>query len=110
MKFDDLNQEEPIVQVVEEEAEQAKHVSRTTAWRKRKAETAATDAAVGESKTLETKKNKPRKEYTCKKCGKPMTSSGHTQYRGNRYCPQNNLQSKEEWLKEMRGIDCSRSK
>lgn len=45
---------------------------------------------------------KARKEYTCRKCQQPMTTAGHTQFRGSRYCPIGNPVSKEEWLKEKR--------
>ncbi|XP_078606607.1 uncharacterized protein LOC144879237 [Branchiostoma floridae x Branchiostoma japonicum] len=57
-------------------------VPRTTAWRKRKADTGGV-----------------RKEYTCSVCNQPMTSEGHTQFRGQRYCPYVPGQvSREEWL------------
>ena len=42
---------------------------------------------------------KQRKVYSCRICGKPMASPGHTQFRGQRYCPEQPGQmSKEEWL------------
>ena len=28
-----------------------------------------------------------RKEYSCRVCGQAMLSEGHTQFRGQRYCP-----------------------
>jgi hypothetical protein len=43
---------------------------------------------------------KIRKEYTFKNCDQPMTSQGHTQYCGQRYCPKDNPLSKTEWLEE----------
>lgn len=80
----------------------AETMSRTTDWRRRVAE--------GKGKA-------PRKTYTCRTCGKNMTGmfstkylntftiagSGHTQYKGQRYCPSAAGQiPKEEWLKNKR--------
>lgn len=48
-------------------------VSRSTEWRHRKA------AAMG----VETEKS--RKTYSCRVCNKPMSTPGHTQFRGQRY-------------------------
>uniref|UniRef100_UPI00358E8398 uncharacterized protein n=1 Tax=Myxine glutinosa TaxID=7769 RepID=UPI00358E8398 len=65
-------------------------VSRTTAWRKRRME-------LGGSYTSKVS----RKQYTCRVCGRPMTAPGHTQFRGQRYCPHAQGQiSKEQWLAE----------
>ncbi|CAH3031612.1 unnamed protein product [Pocillopora meandrina] len=50
--------------------------SSTSKWRKRKAE------AEGRAQFKEV-----RKVYTCRVYSKPMTSEGHTQFRGRRYCP-----------------------
>ena len=33
------------------------------------------------------KKTNERKTYTCKICSESMSSAGHTQFRGQRYCP-----------------------
>ena len=69
--------------------------SRTTDWRHRKAGSAS---------------GTTRKVYTCKTCGKPMTTSGHTQFRGQRYCPDAPGQiSKDEWLAQKRA-DAKRGK
>ena len=48
--------------------------SHTTAWRQEQ------EKKMGKSA-------KPRRAYTCKSCGRPMTSEGHTQFFGQRYCP-----------------------
>lgn len=69
-----------------------KKISRTTEWRKRSKE------LNGE----ETKLKKPRKEYSCSKCNKPMSSDGHSQFKGKRFCAVSDGKTKEEWLKEMR--------
>ncbi|CAH1242367.1 Hypp6624 [Branchiostoma lanceolatum] len=50
--------------------------SRTTEWRARKRN--AEVAAAGRGK---------RKEYSCRVCGLPVASEGHSQFRGQRYCP-----------------------
>uniref|UniRef100_A0A8C4R2N2 Uncharacterized protein n=1 Tax=Eptatretus burgeri TaxID=7764 RepID=A0A8C4R2N2_EPTBU len=61
----------------------SKPASRTTDWRHRK----------------KTGERKERKVYTCRVCNKPITSPGHTQFRGHRYCPDApNQIPKEEWL------------
>ncbi|PIK44872.1 hypothetical protein BSL78_18257 [Apostichopus japonicus] len=71
-------------------------VSRTTEWRKRKAQALAQTLAPGTAKL-------PRKEYSCRVCGKGMSSTGHTQFRGKRYCPDAPGQvSKDEWLAKQR--------
>ncbi|CAH1242499.1 Hypp6776 [Branchiostoma lanceolatum] len=49
---------------------------RTTEWRARKRN--AEVAAAGRGK---------RKEYSCRVCGLPVASEGHSQFRGQRYCP-----------------------
>ena len=65
--------------------------SRTTDWRKRKAE------AEGRAPV----NNEARKVYTCRVCKKPMSSEGHTQFRGKRYCPHAPGQvPREQWLQE----------
>ena len=59
-------------------------VSRTTQWRRRKS-----------GQTSETS----RKVYTCRMCRKPMSTEGHTQFRGQRYCPNVPGQiPRDEWL------------
>lgn len=61
-------------------------MSRTTMWRHEK----------------KGKETRPRK-YTCRVCKKPMTSEGHTQFCGQRYCPHEPGQiPKEEWLRQKR--------
>ena len=58
-------------------------VSRTTEWRRKK-----------KGKAIES-----RKTYTCRVCSQPMSSAGHTQFRGQRYCPYAPGKiPKEEWL------------
>jgi hypothetical protein len=70
-------------------------VSRTTEWRHKK---------TG-------KINNERKTYTCKVCNEPMSSAGHTQFRGQRYCPFAPGQiPREEWLAERRKAATSKKK
>ena len=69
-----------------------KKISRTTDWRKR---TKEVKRDVGKFK-------KARKEYSCSKCHQPMSSEGHTQFKGKRFCSTNEGKTKEEWLAEMR--------
>lgn len=65
--------------------------SRQTDWRNRKR------AAEGANMPL------PRKTYTCGTCGKPMMTEGHTQFRGQRYCPQTpGILPQGEWLQQKR--------
>ena len=67
-------------------ADETKPVSRTTQWRHKSRQPA-----------------KERKVYTCQVCSKPMTSPGHTQYRGRRYCPEAPGQVPvAEWLQQRR--------
>ena len=48
----------------------------------------------------EGKQPKTRKVYTYRVRGQPMTTEGHTQFRGQRYCPNAPGQfSQDEWLK-----------
>ena len=57
-------------------------VSRTTEWRHKK--TGCGQAA---------------RSYKCKVCKQPMTTEGHTQFRGQRYCPKLPGQiPREEWI------------
>ena len=74
-------------------------LSKTTAWRKRK-------KAHAEAKEMAKCKGMPspkkvRQAYTCKKCHKPQTKeTGHSQYYGEGYCPNEHGQiPREEWLK-----------
>jgi len=60
-------------------------VPRTTAWRRRKMEEAAWTSGPSPPK-------RPRKQYTCRKCG----ATGHTQYYGQRFCPQSGVPF-EQW-------------
>ncbi|KAK4028144.1 hypothetical protein OUZ56_017397 [Daphnia magna] len=65
-------------------------ISRTTAWRKRKN---PLTGSAGKEKEQE------RKAYTCTKCQQPMTTTnGHSQFRGQRYCPNTETLTKKEWL------------
>ena len=60
-------------------------VSGTTEWRHRK-------------KNLPPP-GKPRKVYSCRMCSRPMSSEGHTQLCGKRYCPHAPGQiPRDEWL------------
>ena len=62
--------------------------SRTTVWRQKR------DRQEG-------KISRPRKAYTCKVCKRPMTSEGHSQFRGQRYCPSAPGQIPlDEWLQK----------
>ena len=64
--------------------------SRTTAWRHER------ERKMGKSA-------KPHRAYTCKACGRPMTSEGHTQFFGQRYCPHEPGQlSQDAWLQQKR--------
>ena len=75
-------------------------VSRTTEWRRRKQAAAAgfmnipTSAATPRS----------RKVYSCRICGEAMSKqTGHTQFKGKRYCPKESGQvSQEEWLAQQK--------
>ena len=58
-------------------------VPRTTEWRHRKREAQGLSPSPAK---------RPRKQYTCRKCG----GTGHTQYYGQRYCPQSGM-SFDEW-------------
>lgn len=52
----------------------------------------------------------PRKTYECRVCHLPMTSPGHTQYKGKRYCPNAPDQiPKEEWLAQRKAEDKAKS-
>ena len=97
---------EVVDRVVEEvEAEQSPHVSRKTAWRKRKAvqsEASENGLAVADVSAKKTENGKKRKAYSCTPCNKPMSSGGHTQFKGVRHCPENTLLSKTAWLEEQR--------
>jgi len=65
-------------------------ISRTTAWRKRK------NPPTGNAGK---EKEQERKAYTCNKCQQPMTTTnGHSQFRGQRYCPNTETLTKQEWL------------
>jgi hypothetical protein len=65
-----------------------KKISRNIEWRKR------SNVINGE----ETKLKKPRKEYSCSKCNKPMSSDGNTQFKGKRFGAVSDVKTKEEWL------------
>ena len=48
-------------------------------------------------------KNKRIKTYSCRVCGEAMLlTTGHTQYYGARYCPQQQRISRAEWMEKMR--------
>lgn len=88
-----------VVQLAEVEV-QTTTVPRTTAWRQRKR-----TAAVA---TLP--QTQARRKYTCRICGEPMASTGHSQFYGKRYCPNSPEQvPKEEWLAQRRAEKSGRS-
>ncbi|KAM8822470.1 uncharacterized protein AB9W97_004889 [Spinachia spinachia] len=71
-------------------------ISRTTAWRKRKA--AETAALAGQELTLK----KPRQKYTCSKCGQPKTlKTGHTHLYGVSFCAAVGGKTVEQWRDEV---------
>lgn len=71
-------------------------VSRTTKWRRKKAE--------------KQRQKKQRKVYTCRICRQPMTTAGHTQFRGQRYCQHAPGQiPRAEWLAQKRAEAKARS-
>lgn len=75
-------------------------ISRTTAWRQRKRE--AANQAKQQAQPEQRKPNRPR-TYMCRVCGKPMASDGHTQFAGQRYCPETpGIPPKEQWLQQKR--------
>lgn len=81
-------------------------VSRTTEWRRRKRATSATAVAAGSGggggggpdPSAGGPTKRPRKEYSCNRCKKSISGTGHTQYFGKRYCPELDTVSKEQWL------------
>ena len=77
-------------------AEVPRRESRTTLWRKWKkaAESGMTVTNVEPTK---------RKAYSCKICGKPMTSEGHSQFKGKCYCPHEpGVLPLQQWLQQKR--------
>ena len=71
-------------------ADSSSPTSRTTAWRRKR-------------EREEGQRPRERKKYTCRICGKPMTSPGHTQFYGQRYCPGAPGQlPQKEWLRMKR--------
>ena len=69
-------------------------IPRTTEWRKRKQE----------EKEDKAKPKRPRKAYSCSKCNLPMTSEGHSQFKGKRFCLASDGKTKEEWLIEIKRL------
>ena len=77
---------------------QSATVPRTTAWRQGKR-----TAAVAKLPCV-------RRQYTCTVCREPMTSPGHSQFYGKRYCPNAPGQiPKEEWLAQRRAEKSEKS-
>jgi len=73
-------------------------VAKTTNWYRRRAQMADMERyAKGES--AKKRNNKIKEFYACGKCGQPKTKeTGHTQYKGNWYCPNiPNQVSHEQW-------------
>ena len=91
----------PAEMVQLEEAEvQTTTVPRTTAWRQRKR--AAVVSTLPQAQT--------RRKYTCTICGEPMSSTGHSQFYGKRYCPNAPGQvPKKEWLAQRRAEKSGKS-
>lgn len=79
-------------------------VSRTTQWRqRRKAGTCTTVTSTPAVATTTATTHRIRKEYCCRICGRPMSSTDHSQFHGQRYCPNAFAElSKEEWLQQRR--------
>ena len=75
-------------------------VSRTTAWRRRKAEVLGLVTEQAKAQGLPSPK-KVWLAYTCKKCGQLHNKeTGHLQYYSQTYCPNEEGQIlKSEWLK-----------
>jgi hypothetical protein len=88
----EANSELEAAMTIQDESQPPKKISRTTRWRKRTKELKGDAAQV----------KKPRKEYSCTKCHMPMSSDGHTQFKGKRFCSVSEGKSKEEWLADMR--------
>lgn len=74
-------------------------VSKTTVWRHKKRKFKEERKAAAKAEGLPTPPKK-RMVYTCKKCQQPQTKeTGHSQYFGQTYCPDEPGQiPKEEWL------------
>ena len=73
--------------------------SRTTEWRQWQKTVAEPVPMPPSAPPAAPSATKQRKVYSCRICGKPMTSARHIQFRGQRYCPDEPGQmSKEEWL------------
>lgn len=67
---------------------------KTTKWRHEK----KLKEAIARGEPAPPPKKKPRKEYSCRVCG----ATGHPQYYGARYCPQDAKVSYEEWLAQQK--------
>ena len=63
----------------------------------------------GRKKTKELKEDvgkvNSRKEYSCSKYHQPMSSVGHTQFKGKRFYSVNERKTMEEWLAKMRSAN-----
>ncbi len=83
-------------------------LSRTTQWRHRKAAAVATASTTP---TTSAATPKPRKAYSCRICNQPMNKqTGHAQYKGKRYCPNEPGQvSHEEWLLQQKALAAAKS-
>jgi hypothetical protein len=90
---------------VDEPSQPVTAVSRTTAWRKRKKEVEQCRQQEIEAPAV------ARKVYTCRVCNKPMSSPGHTQFKGQRYCSETpGIAPQEEWLRQKRSEAEAKSK
>ena len=94
-------------------------LSRTTIWRHRKAgksstgpPTTASGMSIAQTKfhfIMSIAQTNSfyclftgRKQYSCGQCGDGVSTGGHTQFRGQRYCPKTAGVSKEDWLASKR--------
>nr|CAB3262884.1 uncharacterized protein LOC100184639 [Phallusia mammillata] len=86
-------------QDISEDAPAAKYVSRTTAYRHRKRQEAA-DKELASQLGLPEPAVPTRRRYACGKCGLAATKlTGHSQFYGHMYCPNQPGQIPlEEWL------------
>ena len=81
------------------------NMPRTTAWRKRKREAEQCQQQGLDVPVV------PRKVYTCRVCNKPMSTPGHTQFRGQRYCSETpGIAPQDEWLRQKRAEAEAKSK
>ena len=102
----DNEKDGPLLHRVTPPQQVIKTIPRSTASQQRKREA---DAAA---KGLVLEAKKPRKEYTCRKCGKGISSPGHTQYRGyGRFCQEfdgKDSVTPSQWVAEKRELEAQK--